>query len=57
MTRIRVVFDAHPEMIERVPVAKDLGPFGIYAGSPLQRIKARSQRLLELEKQYLAYSG
>lgn len=38
-------------------VAKDLEPFGIYAGSPLKRVKAWSQRLLELEKQYLASSG
>ena len=38
-------------------VAKDLEPFGIYAGSPLKRVKARSQRLLELKKQYLASSG
>ena len=38
-------------------VAKDLELFGIYAGSPLKRIKARSQRLLELKKQYLAASG
>jgi len=57
MTRIRVVFDARPEVIERVLVAKDLEPFGIYAGSPLKRIEARSRRLLELEKQYLAASG
>lgn len=35
-------------------VAKDLEAFGIYAGSPLKRIKARSRRLLELERQYLA---
>jgi len=35
-------------------VAKDLEPFGIYAGSPLKRVKARSRRLLELEKLYLA---
>ena len=34
-------------------VAKDLEPFGIYAGSPLKKIKARSRRLLELEKLYL----
>ncbi|MFZ1829926.1 MAG: acyltransferase [Candidatus Competibacteraceae bacterium] len=38
-------------------VAKDLEAFGMYAGSPLKRIKARSQGLLELEKPYLAYSG
>ena len=38
-------------------VAKDLEPFGIYAGSPLKRVKARSQHLLELEKQYLASSN
>lgn len=38
-------------------VAKDLEAFGIYAGSPLKRVKARSQRLLELEKPYLASSG
>jgi len=38
-------------------VAKDLEPFAIYAGSPLERIKARNQRLLELEKQYLASGG
>jgi galactoside O-acetyltransferase len=35
-------------------VSKDLEPFGIYAGSPLKRIKARDKRLLELEKHYLA---
>lgn len=35
-------------------VAKDLEPFGIYAGSPLKKIKARDKRLLELEKHYLA---
>ena len=29
-------------------VAKDLEPFAIDAGSPLKRIKARSQRLLAL---------
>lgn len=38
-------------------VAKDLEPFGIYAGSPLKRVKSRSRRLLELEKLYLASSG
>ncbi len=38
-------------------VAKDLEAFGIYAGSPLKRIKARSLRLLELEKQYLSTFG
>ncbi|HRY17036.1 MAG TPA: acyltransferase [Candidatus Competibacteraceae bacterium] len=38
-------------------VAKSLEPFGIYAGSPLKRIKSRSQRLLELEKLYLASSS
>lgn len=37
-------------------VVKDLEPFGIYAGSPLKRVKARSQRLLALERQYLATS-
>lgn len=50
MIRIRVVFDTRPEV-------KDLRPFGIYAGSPLKWIEARSRRLLELEKRYLAYSG
>ena len=35
-------------------VAKNLEPFSIYAGSPLKRLKSRSKRLLELEKQYLA---
>lgn len=34
-------------------VAKDLEAFGIYAGSPLKRIKAWNQGLLELEKRYL----
>lgn len=57
MSRIRVVFDARLEVIERAPVAKDLEAFGIYAGSPLKRLKARSQRLLALEKQYLASGG
>lgn len=38
-------------------VAKDLEPFGIYAGSPLKRIKERSQRFLDLEKRYLALGG
>ena len=57
MIRIRVVFDARPEVIERAPVVKDLEAFDIDAGSPLKRIKARSPGLLELEKQYLASSG
>ncbi len=35
-------------------VAKDLEPFGIYAGQPLKKIKVRSTRLLELEKLFLA---
>lgn len=38
-------------------VAKDLEPFGIYAGSPLRRVKSRSRRLLELEKLYLVVAG
>lgn len=57
MIRIRVVFDARPEVIERAPVVKDLEAFDIDAGSPLKRLKARSQRLLALEKQYLASGG
>ncbi len=35
-------------------VKRPLEPFGIYAGSPVKRIKPRSRRLLELEKLYLA---
>lgn len=35
-------------------VTKDLEPFGIYAGSPVKKIKSRSTHLLELEKDYLA---
>ena len=35
-------------------VNRPLEPFGIYAGSPLKRIKPRSNRLLELEKLHLA---
>lgn len=57
MIRIRVVFDARPEVIERAPVVKDLEAFDIDAGSPLKRIKARSRRLLELEKRYLDSGG
>ncbi len=57
MIRIRVVFDARPEVIERAPVVKDLEAFDIDAGSPLKRLKARSQRWLALEKQYLASGG
>jgi len=38
-------------------VAKDLESFGIDAGSRLKRVKAWSQQLLELEKQYLATVG
>lgn len=55
--KILVVFGARPEAIKRAPVARDLEAFGIYAGSPLKRIKARSQRLLALEKRYLASGG
>lgn len=33
---------------------KSTEPWGIYAGSPAKRIKERSKRLLELEKQFLA---
>ena len=57
MIRIRVVFDARPEVIERAPVVQDLEAFDIDAGSPLKRIKARSQRWLELEQQYLSTFG
>jgi galactoside O-acetyltransferase len=35
-------------------VNRPLEPFGLYAGSPLKWIKSRSNRLLELEKLYLA---
>lgn len=38
-------------------VAKDLESFGIYAGSPLRRIRSRSRQLLEFEKLYLATVG
>ena len=38
-------------------VAKDLESFGIYSGSRVKRVKAWSQQLLELEKQYLATVG
>ena len=37
-------------------VKSDLAPYGIYAGSPLKRIKDRSRRLLGLEKTYLENS-
>lgn len=35
-------------------VAKSLDPWGIYAGCPVRRLRPRSQRLLELEKQMTA---
>lgn len=35
-------------------VTKSLEPWGMYFGSPAERIKARSKRLLELEAQFLA---
>lgn len=35
-------------------VTKSLGEWGIYAGNPAERIRDRSQRLLELEKELLS---
>lgn len=34
-------------------VAKDLPAWGIYFGNPVKRIRSRSQRLLELEREFL----
>lgn len=34
-------------------VHKSLEPWGIYAGNPVKRLKDRSRRLLELERQFL----
>lgn len=34
--------------------AKDLDPWGVYAGSPAKRLKERSRKLLELEKELRA---
>ena len=34
--------------------AKDLEPWGVYAGSPARKVKERSKRLLELEKELRA---
>ena len=33
--------------------AKSLEPWGIYAGSPAKKIKERSKKLLELEKEFM----
>jgi acetyltransferase-like isoleucine patch superfamily enzyme len=38
-------------------VNRNCSAFGIYAGSPVRRIKARQQDLLELEKKFIARSG
>lgn len=35
-------------------VSKPTEPFGIYAGIPAKRVKERSKKILELEKQFLA---
>ena len=35
-------------------INKNLDAWGVYAGSPARYIKARSKRVLELEKQLLA---
>lgn len=35
-------------------VRKSTQPWGVYAGNPARRVKARSQELLQLESQYLA---
>jgi len=35
-------------------VYKSLDPWGIYAGTPVKRLKGRSQRLLELERKLMA---
>ena len=40
-----------------VVVGKDLDPWGIYVGNPAKRIKERSRRLLELEKELLAWKA
>lgn len=34
-------------------VNRDLEPFGVYAGSPIRRLKDRSRRLLDLEREFL----
>lgn len=36
---------------------KDLEPWGVYAGSPAKRLKERSRKLLELEKELRAEEG
>lgn len=37
--------------------SKDLEPWGVYAGSPARRVKERSKKLLELEKELRAEEG
>jgi acetyltransferase-like isoleucine patch superfamily enzyme len=38
-------------------VTKSLEPWGIYFGAPVKKIKSRSQKLLELEKEFLKNNG
>ncbi len=38
-------------------VKSDLEPWGVYVGCPVRRVKARSRKLLEMEKKLLASGG